>query len=73
MSIASLIKEVENLGVSIEILENYVRVNGDTYKVRGKLKLLGFQWNPNKREWYYLAKDINLNPNESGSLTTFIV
>lgn len=64
MSIASLIKEVENLGVRIEILENYVRVDGDTYKVRGKLKMLGFQWNPNKREWYYSAKDINLNPND---------
>ena len=55
----SLIKEIESLSdhICIEITDNYVRVSGDTYYVRGKLKLLGFQWNPNKREWYYYPSD----------------
>ena len=56
MSISSLIEAVEGLGhhIHVEIIDDYVRVKGNTYHVRGKLKLLGFQWNPNKREWYYL-------------------
>ena len=58
MHIDSLIKQVESLNsnIYVEMAENYVRVNGDTYKVKGILKLLGFQWNPNRREWYYSAK-----------------
>ena len=74
MSIDALIKEVESLNrnVCVEGAENYVRVKGKTYNVRAKLKLLGFQWNPNKREWYYSAKEINLNRNESGERTKFM-
>ena len=74
MSIDSLIKQVKRLdyNLCVEMKGNYVSVKGKTYKVRGKLKLLGFQWNPNKREWYYLTKEINLNPNESAELATFM-
>ena len=60
MSIVSLIKELETLSnhIHIEIFDNHIIVKGKTYEVRGKLKLLGFQWNPNKREWYYSAKEL---------------
>lgn len=74
MAIDLLIKEVESLNsnVCIEITDDYIRLTGNTYKVKGKLKLLGFQWNPNKREWYYSVKGINLNPNEPEGPTMFM-
>ena len=61
VSINSLIKKVESLNnhIHVEIIDNYLRVKGDTYSVKGTLKLLGFQWNPKKREWYYLVKGSN--------------
>lgn len=74
MSIDLLVKHVKSLNrnVCVEGTKNYVGMKGKTYNVRGKLKLLGFQWNPNKREWYYSAKEINLNRNESGERTRFM-
>lgn len=74
MGIDLLIKGVESLNsnVCIEIMDNYIRLKGNTYKVRGKLKLLGFQWNPNKREWYYSVKGIDLSRNESEGPTIFM-
>ena len=73
MSIDSLIKHVEsfNDNIRVERTDEYLSVKGNTYYVRGKLKLLGFRWNPNKREWYYLVKGMDLNRNESGELTAF--
>ena len=70
MSIDSLIKQVESLNnnIRVERTDEYLSVKGNTYYVRGKLKLLGFQWNPNKREWYYSAKGIH----ESEELTMFM-
>lgn len=66
VSINSLVKEVESLGVNIraEIVEDSLRVSGNTYPVRGELKLLGFQWDPKQREWYYHAKEVNLDKYE---------
>ncbi len=66
MSIDSLIKQVESLNnnIRVERTDEYLSVKGNTYYVRGKLKLLGFQWNPNKREWYYWVKGMDLNRNE---------
>lgn len=63
MSIDLLIKQVESLNnaIRVERTGEYLSVKGNTYYVRGKLKLLGFQWNPNKREWYYLVKGMDLN------------
>ncbi|MCY3722648.1 hypothetical protein F4X88_15430 [Candidatus Poribacteria bacterium] len=63
MSIDSLIKHVESLNnnIRVERTGEYLSVKGNTYYVRGKLKLLGFRWNRNKREWYYLAKGMDLN------------
>ena len=60
MRINSLIKEIENLNnrIHIKITDNYVRVSGDTFFVKGKLKLLGFQWNPKSREWYTRLKKL---------------
>lgn len=74
MSIDSLIKQVESLNnnIHVERTDEYLSVKGNTYYVRGKLKLLGFQWNPNKREWYYLVKGIYPNRNESEELTMFM-
>jgi hypothetical protein len=70
MSIDSLIKQVESLNnnIRVERTDEYLSVKGNTYYVRGKLKLLGFQWNPNKREWYYSVKGIY----ESEELTMFM-
>lgn len=55
MTFNSLLKAVENLSshVQVEMINGEVRVSGRTYLVKGKLKLLGFQWNPQAREWYY--------------------
>lgn len=63
MTINSLVKAVEDLGsdIHIEVLNNEVRVRGSTYFVRGPLKLLGFQWDPKAREWYYLMQETNLD------------
>lgn len=74
MSIDSLIKQVESLNnnIRVERTDEYLSVKGNTYYVRGKLKLLGFQWNPSKREWYYLANGMDVNRNESGQLTAFM-
>ena len=61
MCINSVIKEVEGLNnrIHVKITDDYVRVSGDTFFVKGKLKLLGFQWNPKNREWYYSAKGVD--------------
>ena len=74
MRINSLIKEVESLnsGIHVKITDNYVSVSGDTFLVKGKLKLLGFRWNPKSREWYYLAKRADLAGQESERPTAFI-
>jgi len=63
MDINSLIKAVESLNnnVHIERMEGYLRVKGDVYHARGKLKILGFQWNPKAREWYYLMPVTDLD------------
>ena len=55
MTFNSLLKAVENLSnhVQVEMINEEIRVSGRTYFVRGKLKLLGFRWNPQAREWYY--------------------
>lgn len=69
MNIDSLVKQVESLNdnICVERTGEYLSVKGNTYYVRGKLKLLGFRWNRNKREWYYLAKGMDLNRNEMES------
>lgn len=74
MSIDSLINEVKSLNshICVEIVDNYIIVKGTAYTMKGKLKLLGFRWNPKKREWYYLlTKGDNLEGYESGRGTTF--
>ena len=60
MRLTSLIKEVENLNkrIHVKIIDNYVSVSGDTFLVKGKLKLLGFRWNPKSREWFTLLKEL---------------
>lgn len=66
MTIISLVKAVENLSsrIHIEVLDGEVRVGGSTYSVKGKLKLLGFQWDPKKREWYYPTQEPSLDVQE---------
>ena len=56
MTIDSLVKEVESLNqnICVEVTDGEIRVGGKTYSVRYKLKALGFQWNPESKEWYYL-------------------
>ena len=66
MTISSLVKAVENLGshIRVEVLNGEVRVRGSTYPVKGKLKLLGFRWDPKKREWYYPTEEPSLDVQE---------
>ena len=66
VTIESLIKEVENLGSNIraEIIDGGLRVSGNTYPVKGRLKFLGFQWDPRRREWYYDAQENDPDRNE---------
>ena len=56
MTIDLLVKEVKSLkrGIHVEATDGEVRVGGKTYSVRDKLKSLGFQWDPENKEWYYL-------------------
>ena len=65
MTISSLVKIVENLSshIHVEVLNGEVRVGDSTYPVKGKLKLLGFRWDPKKREWYYPTKESGLDEN----------
>ena len=55
MTVNSLVKAVENLSsqIQVEVINGEVRIRGRTYLVKGQLKLLGFRWNPQAREWYY--------------------
>lgn len=64
MTINSLVKVVENLSshIRVEVLNGEVRVGGGTYPVKGKLKLLGFRWDPKKREWYYRVEKSGKGP-----------
>ena len=66
MTISSLVKAVENLSshIHVEVLNGEVRVGGSTYSVKGKLKLLGFRWDPKKREWYYPTQASSLDARE---------
>ena len=69
MTIDSLVKVVENLGsnIHVEVLDEAIRVRGNAYRVRGNLKLLGFQWNPKAREWYYSMPQADLDGKASDS------
>ena len=67
MTIDSMVKAVEDLGsnIHVEVLDGAIRVRGNAYRVRGHLKLLGFQWNPKAREWYYSMPQTDLDGNGS--------
>ena len=54
--IESLVEEVKNLidDIHVEEIDGEVRVSGKTYPVRDRLKALGFQWDSESKEWYYL-------------------
>ena len=65
MTINSLVKAVEDLGsdIHVEVTDGAIRVRGNAYPVKGKLKLLGFQWNRKAREWYYSMSETDLDGN----------
>ena len=71
MTTHSLIKAVEDLGSDIhaEVIDGAIRVRGNVYPVKGRLKLLGFQWNPKAREWYYSMPEIDLDEHGFESFT----
>ena len=56
MTLDSLIKKVKSLkrGIHVEVAGGEIRVGGKSYSVRDKLKALGFQWDPENKQWYYL-------------------
>ncbi len=69
VTINTLVKTVENLSrqIHVEVIDGIVRVGGITYPVRGKLKLLGFQWDQRRREWYYLMSETDLEENRTNT------
>ena len=56
MTVHSLENIVKNLeqGIRVEVMDGEIRVGGKSYAVRDELKALGFQWDPENKEWYYL-------------------
>lgn len=41
------------LGINIEIIGNWIWIDGNTYQHRLYLKELGFKWASEKKRWYY--------------------
>ena len=74
MRINSLIQAVKRLNnrIHVKITDNYVSVSGDTFYVKGQLKLLGFRWNPKSREWYYSVKADDPEGQESQRSKAFV-
>ena len=56
MTIDLLVKEVKSLdpGICVRVTDGKIRVSGRSYPVRDRLKTLGFQWDSENKEWYYL-------------------
>ena len=69
LTINSLVKEVEGLGdnIRVKIVDGGLSVSGNTYPVKGELKLLGFQWDSKQREWYYGIEEVDLDGYEYSS------
>lgn len=50
--LVKLRNEIVNLGLSAEIIGNWLWVGGNTYPLKDKLNSLGFRFSKNKQQWY---------------------
>lgn len=40
-------------GINIEIIGNWIWIDGDTYGYKDEVKAMGFKWAREKKKWYY--------------------
>lgn len=57
MDFKDVLDKIINLDVTIEILNKWIWVSGNTYPVRTQLKEAGFMWASVKKKWYYRKED----------------
>lgn len=57
MDFKDVLDKIINLDVTIEILNKWIWVSGNTYPVRTQLKEAGFMWASKKKKWYYRKED----------------
>ncbi|MDR1772414.1 MAG: J domain-containing protein [Hungatella sp.] len=48
-----LSKIITFVGINIEIIGNWIWIDGDTYGYKDEVKAMGFKWAREKKKWYY--------------------
>ena len=48
-----LSKIITFTGINIEIIGNWIWIDGDTYSYKDEVKAMGFKWAREKKKWYY--------------------
>lgn len=48
-----LSKIITFVGINIEIIGNWIWIDGDTYAYKDELKEMGFKWAREKKKWYF--------------------
>ncbi|WP_313579479.1 J domain-containing protein [Lacrimispora sp.] len=48
-----LSKIITFVGINIEIIGNWIWIDGDTYSYKDEVKAMGFKWAREKKKWYF--------------------
>lgn len=48
-----LSKIITFTGINIEIIGNWIWIDGDTYSYKDEVKAMGFKWAREKKKWYF--------------------
>jgi hypothetical protein len=48
-----LSKIITFTGINIEIIGNWIWIDGDTYGYKDEVKAMGFKWAREKKKWYF--------------------
>ncbi len=48
-----LSKTITFVGINIEIIGNWIWIDGDTYSYKDEVKAMGFKWAREKKKWYF--------------------
>lgn len=48
-----LSKIITFVGINIEIIGNWIWIDGDTYGYKDEVKAMGFKWAREKKKWYF--------------------
>ena len=48
-----LSKIITFVGINIEIIGNWICIDGDTYSYKDEVKAMGFKWAREKKKWYF--------------------